>query len=146
MLMSRAGLERGAPVLMAAQALTILPFTTVILASVLVRMDPRLEEAARDLGATPWQAFARVTWPQMRGGIVAAYSVGVILSLSDLALCLFLAGRTQPLSLIVASAFRRELSPELNAMQVIVLALTLVVVAVSETARRGVRGRARPQT
>ena len=142
MVISRIGLERGALLLMTAQTLTILPFATVILASVLVRMDPRLEEAARDLGATPWQSFRRVVLPQLRGGIGAAYSVGVILSLSDLALCLFLAGRTQPLSLIVASAFRRELSPELNAMQVIVLAATVLVVVVSETARR--RTRARP--
>jgi spermidine/putrescine transport system permease protein len=139
MLMSRVGLGRGALVLIAAQTLTILPFTTVILASVLLRIDPRLVEAARDLGATPWQAFRRVVLPQLRGGIGAAYSVGVILSLSDLALCIFLSGRTQPLSLIVASAFRRELSPELNAMQVLVLALTVAVVVGSEAARRRVR-------
>ncbi len=136
MLLSRLGLERGAAVLMAAQTLTALPFTTAILASVLVRLDPIQEEAARDLGATPWQSFRRVVLPQLRGGLGAAYSVGVILSLSDLALCQFLAGRTQPLSLIVASAFRRQLSPELNAMQVLVLALTLAVVLASEAGRR----------
>ena len=136
MLMSRVGIERGAVPLMVAQVLTTLPFATAVLTSVLVRMDPRLEDAARDLGATPWQSFRRVVLPQLRGGLMAAYSVGVILSLSDLALCLFLAGRAQPLSLIVASAFRRELSPELNAMQVVVLALTILVVLVSEAARR----------
>jgi spermidine/putrescine transport system permease protein len=45
-------------------------------------------------------------------------------------------GSTQPLSLILASAFRRELSPDLNAMQMVVLALTIAIVALTETYRR----------
>lgn len=66
---------------------------------------------------------------------LSAYSVGLILSLSDLSLSMFLAGQTQPLSVIVASAFRRELSPELNAMQVILLCLTALIVVGSGMAR-----------
>ncbi|MBS1181114.1 MAG: ydcV 2, partial [Proteobacteria bacterium] len=60
----------------------------------------------------------------------------VILSLADLTIAMFLAGRTQPLSLMVASEFRRELRPDLNAMQVVVLVLTAVLVGVSEAYRR----------
>ena len=63
---------------------------------------------------------------------MAAYSIGVILSLADLTIGLYLAGRTQPLSLVVASEFRRELSPDLNAMQVSVLALTAAIVVLTE--------------
>ena len=76
--------------------------------------------------------FRRVTFPQIKPAVSAAYSVGVILSLADLTIGLYLAGRTQPLSLIVASEFRRELSPDLNAMQVSVLALTAAIVVLSE--------------
>jgi spermidine/putrescine transport system permease protein len=136
MIMSRVGIPRGATVLILAQTLMVLPFTTALIASVLVRLDPRLEEAARDLGALPWQAFRRVTLPQLKAAIGAAYSVAVILSLSDLAISMFLSGRTQPLSLIVASQFRRELTPDLNAMQVVVLAVTVLLVTVSELLRR----------
>jgi spermidine/putrescine transport system permease protein len=136
MIMSRVGIPRGATVLILAQTLMVLPFTTALIASVLVRLDPRLEEAARDLGALPWQAFRRVTLPQLKAAIGAAYSVAVILSLSDLAISMFLSGRTQPLSLIVASQFRRELTPDLNAMQVVVLAVTVLLVTISELLRR----------
>lgn len=143
MIMSRIGLERGAVALILAQSLVVVPFTTVMLSAVLVRIDPRLDEAARDLGATPWQSFRLVLLPQIRGALSGAYSVGVILSLADLTISMFLAGRTQPLSLIVASEFRRELRPDLNAMQVAVLALTGVIVAASEIYRRR-RARRRP--
>ena len=135
MLLSRLGVARGPGILILAQALAALPFTVLIVLTALLRLDPRLEEAARDLGATPWQSFRRVVLPLLRPALGAAYSVGMILSLSDLSLSMFLAGRTQPLSVIVASAFRRELSPELNAMQVILLCLTALIVAASGVAR-----------
>ena len=135
MVMSRLGLERGAIALTLAQTLMAIPFATAIVSGAAIRLDPRLEEAARDLGATAWQSFRRVVLPQLRPALGAAYSIGVILSLADLAISMFLAGRVQPLSLIVASQFRRELSPDLNAMQVVVLALTALLVAANEFMR-----------
>lgn len=133
MVLARLGFGRGAAALVIAQTIVAVPFTAAIIASVLARLDPRLEEAARDLGATPWACFRRITFPQIKPAVMAAYSVGVILSLADLTIGLYLAGRTQPLSLIVASEFRRELSPDLNAMQVSVLVLTGLIVALTES-------------
>jgi spermidine/putrescine transport system permease protein len=145
MLLSWSGLGRGAVTLIAAQTLVALPFATIIIAAVVVRLDPRLEEAARDLGATPWQSFRRIVFPQIRGAIGAAYSIGVILSLADLTISMFLAGRTQPLSLIVASEFRRQLKPDLNAMQVVVLVLTAAIVIIGEYSHRRQRSKAEAQ-
>ncbi|MCJ8509450.1 ABC transporter permease [Rhizobium lemnae] len=136
MLLSWTGLGRNAVTLIVAQTLVAIPFTTTIIAAVVIRLDRRLEEAARDLGATPWQSFRKVTLPQIKGAIGAAYSIGVILSLADLTISMFLAGRTQPLSLVVASQFRRELKPDLNAMQVVVLCLTAIILLLSELYRR----------
>lgn len=136
MIMSRVGFERGATALILAQSLVALPFATALISAAMIRLDHRLIEAARDLGATPWQAFLKVLLPQIRPALSGAYSVGVILSLADLTIAMFLAGRTQPLSLIVASEFRRELRPDLNAMQVVVLALTVLLVGGSEVYRR----------
>ena len=136
MVLSRLGLGRGATTLILAQVIVVIPFTTAIIASVLIRLDPRLAEAARDLGASPWVCFRRITFPQIKPAVMAAYSMGVILSLADLTIGLYLAGRTQPLSLIVASQFRRELSPDLNAMQVAVLVLTALIVVLTEVYER----------
>lgn len=132
MMISRIGWDRGPLALVIAQTIVVLPFTSALLASVLMRFDPRLEEAARDLGATPWQSFRLVVIPQIKPTLVAAYSVGVILSLADLTISTYLSGRVQPLSMIVASQFLRQLSPDLNAMQVVMLALTGAIVAVTE--------------
>mgnify|MGYP002713090039 CR=1 FL=1 len=146
MLMSRLGIARGTLPLVLAQAAVILPFTTLVIASVAIRLDKALEEAARDLGASPWQAFRRVVFPQLKIGLSVAYSIAVILSISDLTLSVFLSGRIQPLSIIVASAFRTRLSPDLNAMQVLVLLATIAIVIAIETARRrrAAQGRIRP--
>ena len=50
---------------------TYLPFMVLPLYANLVKLDIRLLEAARDLGASPWQAFWRITVPLSRGGIIA---------------------------------------------------------------------------
>lgn len=135
MLLSRIGWDRGAVTLILAQALVAAPFATALVTAVLLRFDHRLTEAARDLGATPWESFRFVMLPHLKGALGGAYSVGVILSLADLTIATFLSGRTQPLSLIVASEFRRELRPDLNAMQVVVLALTAVVIGTGQLVR-----------
>lgn len=132
MIISRIGVDRGPVVLILAQTLVILPFTTALITSVLMQLDPRLEEAARDLGATPWRSFRLVVMPQIKSTVLAAYSVGVILSLGDLTIATFLSGRVQPLSMIVASQFLRQLSPDLNAMQVVILALTAMIVILTQ--------------
>jgi len=136
MALSELGLRRGMAVLGAAQVLVILPFTTALLTAALLRVDPRLEEAGRDLGAGPWACFQRVTLPLVRGPLMAACSAGMILSLADVTLATFLAGRAQPLSVVVASEFMREMRPDLNAMQVVVLSVTALAVALAALWRR----------
>ena len=132
MIISRIGIDRGAFCVIVGQTLVIVPFTTALIAAVLMQLDRRLEEAARDLGASPLQSFRLVVLPQIRLTIIAAYSVGVILSLGDLTIATFLSGRIQTLSMVVASQFLRELSPDLNAMQVVMLLLTAFIVVITE--------------
>ena len=67
--MAVVGVPHGVAVIIAAQSLIILPFSAMVIASVLIRLDHRLEEAAADLGASGWQVFARVQLPLMRNGV-----------------------------------------------------------------------------
>jgi spermidine/putrescine transport system permease protein len=57
-----------------------LPLVMVVVRARLRKLDPQLEEAARDLGATPWQALRRVTLPLLRPAIVGAALLAFILS------------------------------------------------------------------
>jgi ABC-type spermidine/putrescine transport system permease subunit I len=59
----------------------IVPYAVFVLVAALGRIDPALVPAARGLGATPWQAFRRVTWPLSRPGLVIAGQLSLIWAL-----------------------------------------------------------------
>jgi ABC-type spermidine/putrescine transport system permease subunit I len=59
----------------------IVPYAVLVLVAALGRIDPALVPAARGLGATPWQAFRRVTWPLSRPGVVLAGQLSLIWAL-----------------------------------------------------------------
>jgi spermidine/putrescine transport system permease protein len=140
MFLGAVGLPRSLLTVWIAQSLVILPFTTVIVASVLARIDPRLEEAAADLGASGWQTFRRVTLPLMRNGVLAAAFVAFVLSSAEYTVSAFTSGRVQPLSVLVASDFRFHLSPKLNALAMLIVAFNVLVIVASEVVRRRVAG------
>jgi thiamine transport system permease protein len=56
------------------------------------RLDPRLEEAARTLGATRWQAFRRVTWPLVRPAVISASSIVFLFTFTSFGVILILGG------------------------------------------------------
>ncbi len=118
------------------QSLVILPFTTIIIASVLYRLDPALEEAASDLGASAWQRFRHVQLPLMKFGLMAACFIAFVLSSAEYTVSFFTSGRAQPLSILVASDFRFHLSPTLYALASLIVLFNIIVVVVSELLRR----------
>jgi spermidine/putrescine transport system permease protein len=138
--MQAVGIAHSVAAIVAAQCLIILPFSAMVTASVLVRLDRRLEEAAADLGATGWQVFRRVQLPLMRNGLVASYFIAFVLSSSEYVVTSFVSGRTQPLSVLVASDFRFHLSPKLDALATLIVLANILLVAGSELVRRRAKG------
>ena len=134
--LSEAGVAKGLVTVWIAQSVIIAPFATVIIASVLFRANRRLEEAAADLGATAWQTFRLVTLPLMKNGIVAAAFIAFVLSSAEYTVSFFTSGRVQPLSVLVASDFRFNLSPSLNALAMLIVLFNVVVIVLSEVLRR----------
>jgi spermidine/putrescine transport system permease protein len=130
------GLPKSLVTIWIAQSLVILPFVTVIIASVLLRLDRRLEEAAADLGAGPWQTFRLVTFPLMKNGVLAGAFIAFVLSSSEYTISFFTSGRLQPLSILVASDFRFHLSPTLNALAMLIVLFNVLVIVASEAIRR----------
>ena len=78
--MAVVGIPHGVAAIIAAQSLIILPFSAMVIASVLVRLDRRLEEAAADLGASGWQVFTRVQLPldAQRTGRLVLYRLRLV--------------------------------------------------------------------
>ncbi|MHB8731448.1 MAG: ABC transporter permease [bacterium] len=107
-----------------------LPFAFLTIYPRLYRMDRSLEEAAMDLGAGPWTTFREVVFPQIRPGVVAACLFSFTLSFDEFVRTVFLLGMDRTLPVQFWYMIVEQLSPDLAAMAVIIL---LVSIAVSLT-------------
>jgi len=95
-------------------------------------LDPVLEEAARDLGATPWQAFRHVTLPLLRPAILGAGLMAFTISFDDFVVTFFTAGPgSTTLPLKVFSMVRTGVSPEINALSAILVILSMGLIGVA---------------
>ena len=107
-------------------------FVAIVVRARLAGMDESLIEAARDCGATPWQAFARVTLPLIMPGVVAGALMAFTLSIDDFVITFFTAGAgTVTLPLQIYSMIKIAVTPEVNAVSTLLMLLTLVLIVVA---------------
>ena len=126
------GINFGIGNLMLAHTVFCIPFAYMPIRARLEGMDERLEQAAADLYATPWQAFKRVTLPLLVPGISAGTALAFIVSFDDFTITQLVAGPGQTtLPLYIWAKTRRPLTPELNAMCTILLAISILFVVTS---------------
>jgi spermidine/putrescine transport system permease protein len=99
------------------------------------------EEAAKDLGATPWTAFRTVTFPLIFPGVLAAAVLAFALSVDDYVITLFNAGPTLTFPLWVVGASRFGVPPQVNVMGTLIfvvgVALALGSVVIQRRSYRG---------
>ena len=107
-------------------------FVAIVVRARLAGMDESLVEAARDCGATPWQAFVRVTLPLIMPGVVAGALMAFTLSIDDFVITFFTAGAgTVTLPLQIYSMIKIAVTPEVNAVSTLLMLLTLVLIVVA---------------
>jgi spermidine/putrescine transport system permease protein len=113
------------------------PVVALIIRARLRKLDPRLEEAARDLGATPWDAFRRITLPLLMPGIVGALLMAFTLSLDDFLISFFLAGvGSTTLPVKVYGMLKTAVTPEVNALSAVLVIISMVLVTVAYWVQR----------
>lgn len=109
-----------------------LPLVIMVLRARLRKIDPVWEEAARDLGATPWQAFVHITFPLLRPAILGAGLMAFTLSLDDFVVTFFTTGPgATTLPLKVFSMMRTGITPEINALSAILVTVSMLLIGVS---------------
>lgn len=109
-----------------------LPVAIIMVRARLYKLDPRLAEAARDLGASAWQAFRRVTWPLIRPAVLGAALLAFTISLDDFIVTFFVAGPgSTTLPLKVYSMIKSGLSPEINALSSVLILSSMGLVGMS---------------
>jgi len=112
-------------------------FVAVVVRARLDQFDRTLEEAARDLYATPWRTFRRVTLPLIAPGIAAGALLALTLSLDDVVISAFTAGPgATTLPVYVFSSIRQGVTPELNAISTLMLAASITLVVASLALQR----------
>ena len=113
------------------------PFVLVGVQARLQGLDPFLEEAAMDLGATPLKAFWKVIVPYLMPAIVSGALMSFTLSLDEYIVSVFTTGaQSQTLPLKVYGMAKVGLNPQLNALSAIFIAATVVVAIISHTLAR----------
>jgi spermidine/putrescine transport system permease protein len=120
-------------------------FVAVVVRARAIAMDPHLEEAARDLGASARGAFYHVTLPLLAPGIAAGAMIAFALSFDDLIVSSFNAGPgASTLPLYIYSAIRFGVTPEINAISTLIVAGTGVTILAAWwlSSRRESRARA----
>lgn len=121
-------------------------FVAVIVRARLHAFDFTLEEAAMDLGANRRQTFFRVTLPLIAPGVVAGFLIALTLSLDDFIIAFFTAGvGSTTLPMQVYSMMRFGVTPKVNALSTIILAVVIVIGVAGQFALRGRAGRGEAQ-
>jgi spermidine/putrescine transport system permease protein len=104
-----------------------LSFVIITVRSRLIGFDRSLEEAAQDLGATPWQTFRLVTLPLIMPGIVAAALLAFALSIDDFVITNFNAGSTVTFPIFIWGAARVAVPPQIYVIASMIFLFTLAM-------------------
>src|ERR1700738_5253934 len=125
-------MSRGIVTVTIAHATFTACFVAVLVRAQLAGFDRALEEAALDLGARPWTVLARITLPGISPALVSGWLLAFTLSLDDLVIASFVTGPSATtLPMAVFSSVRLGVSPEVNALASLFLAVVFVLVALA---------------
>ncbi|GAA6191094.1 putrescine ABC transporter permease PotI [Phaeobacter gallaeciensis] len=132
------GLDRGVLTIVLAHTTFSMCYVSVVVSSRLVTFDRSLEEAALDLGCSAAEAFRLVTLPIIAPAVISGWLLAFTLSLDDLVIASFTSGPSATtLPIKIFSAVRLGVSPEINALSTLMIAVVTVgVITASLVSKR----------
>jgi len=131
------GVQRGMFTVVIGHIVITLPYTILVLMPRLQQIDVSLEEAAYDLGASRFRAFRSITFPLLLPAVVSAYLIAFTTSFDEYAVASFVVGSQQTFPIYLYSALRFPNNlPQVIAVAVVVISVSLFVVVAAEVGRR----------
>jgi len=122
----------GLPAMIAGHVAFNLCYVAVIVSASLKGFNPALEEAALDLGASPWRAFLRVKLPLIWPGILGGALLAAALSLDEFVIAFFVsAPGTSTLPIHIYGLLKKGVTPEINALASLMLAVSILLACLS---------------
>ncbi|ABI59580.1 MULTISPECIES: ABC transporter permease [Nitrosomonas] len=114
-------------------------FVAIIVRARLQGMDDSIFEAARDLGATPWQTFRLITLPLIMPAVIAGALMSFTLSIDDFVITFFTKGIGEPiLPIQIYTMIKIAVTPEVNAISTLFMLLTLVLIIIANRLDSGI--------
>jgi spermidine/putrescine transport system permease protein len=120
------GFTRSLTTVIISHTLITLPFVVLIVNARLMRFDRSIEEAARDLGATPLQAFTKIVFPLVRPALIGAILIAIAWSFDEFIITFFTVGGQGTLPIMIWGMLRRGIDPSVNAIASTILMTTVV--------------------
>lgn len=103
-------------------------YVTLVVRARLMLLDPALEEAARDLGATDWRTFREVTLPLISPGVVSGALLAFSLSLDDFVVTFFTSGSgSTTLPLYIYGKVKTGITPDIHALSTLMVGATILI-------------------
>lgn len=137
------GMDTGFTTIVIAHVMFCVSYVVVTVKSRLQGMDPHIEEAARDLGASEWTAFWKVTLPTIAPGVVAAAVLAAALSVDDYVITSFNAGQATTFPLFIWGATRQGVPAEVNVLATMLLLAILILMGINVLIQRRLSARSR---
>ena len=125
-------LHMGYASLIAAHTLFTMSLVIILVRARIAGMDRSLIEASMDLYASPWRTFYQVTLPQIYPAILAGFLLSFTFSFDDFIISFFVAGANTTLPIYIFSSIRRGITPEVNAIGTMVLAVSLILLITAQ--------------
>jgi len=136
------GISLGILTIVVGHVVITLPYTILVLMPRLQQVDVALEEAAYDLFANRLQTFRFVTFPLILPAVVSAFLIAFTTSFDEYAVASFVNGSTTTFPIYLISAFRSPHNlPQVIAVAVVVITISLLVVVAAEVWRRRAEAR-----
>ncbi len=112
------------------------PYVFLIVSARLVGFDSSLEEAARDLGASPARIFWEITLPLLAPAILTAALISFTLSFDEVVVTFFTTGTDNTLPMVIWSMLRVGITPEINAIATLTVVVSCVMAGIAEVVIR----------
>ena len=123
-------IKKGFGTLLIAHIMFCIPYVMLSVTPKLRSLDPNLIDAAMDLGATPFQALAKVIVPQIKPGIVSGALIAFTMSFDDFVISYFTTGNGVNNISILVYTMSKRVNPSINALSTIVILLITLVLGV----------------
>ena len=122
--------KKGFGTLLLAHIMFCVPYVMLSVTPKLRSLDPNLIDAAMDLGATPFQALAKVIVPQIKPGIISGALIAFTMSFDDFVISYFTTGNGVNNISILVYTMSKRVNPSINALSTIVILLITLVLGV----------------